>query len=222
MPGQFCPESVLGVRRGAGAKPLDARGLSRGVHDRRQHPHRGPQHQDRRKRGGGLLRHRSGSAPCGCCSSLPAYVVVKHSRSPGMTSTSSGDGFAYAGTSNGSERNSSSAPPRRPVSCALSLPSRCACALQRHGKAQREERSAAALKWDPLPHQPQGLIFTTPTGRPTDPRSLNRMLTILCRDAKVRRVRVHDLRHTCAPLLLAQGVDAREPSWRRSGTAPSP
>lgn len=35
------------------------------------------------------------------------------------------------------------------------------------------------------------------------------MLTILCRDAKVRRVRVHDLRHACASLLLAQGVDAR-------------
>lgn len=35
------------------------------------------------------------------------------------------------------------------------------------------------------------------------------MLTILCRNAKVRRVRVHDLRHTCASLLLAQGVDAR-------------
>ncbi|MFI8791817.1 tyrosine-type recombinase/integrase [Streptomyces sp. NPDC055105] len=29
------------------------------------------------------------------------------------------------------------------------------------------------------------------------------------RDAQVRRVRVHDLRHTCASLLLAQGVDAR-------------
>ncbi|MEU6577726.1 tyrosine-type recombinase/integrase [Streptomyces sp. NPDC046805] len=47
------------------------------------------------------------------------------------------------------------------------------------------------------------------TGRVTDPRSLNRMLTILCRDAKVRRVRVHGLHHTCASLLLAQGVDAR-------------
>ncbi|MEU4494861.1 tyrosine-type recombinase/integrase [Streptomyces sp. NPDC023998] len=35
------------------------------------------------------------------------------------------------------------------------------------------------------------------------------MLTILCRDAKVRRVRVHDLRHTCTSLLLAQGGDAR-------------
>jgi integrase len=35
------------------------------------------------------------------------------------------------------------------------------------------------------------------------------MLTVLCRQAKARRVRVHDLRHTCASLLLAQGVDAR-------------
>ncbi|WP_405409106.1 tyrosine-type recombinase/integrase [Streptomyces decoyicus] len=35
------------------------------------------------------------------------------------------------------------------------------------------------------------------------------MLTTLCRNAKVRRVRVHDLRHTCASLLPAQGVDAR-------------
>ncbi|WP_432109621.1 tyrosine-type recombinase/integrase [Streptomyces sp. AA1529] len=91
----------------------------------------------------------------------------------------------------------------------ISLPDRCIAALHERMKEQHEERSAAALKWDPLPHQPQGLIFTTATGRATDPRSLNRMLTILCRDAKVRRVRVHDLRHTCASLLLAQGVDAR-------------
>jgi integrase len=35
------------------------------------------------------------------------------------------------------------------------------------------------------------------------------MLTVLCRTANVRRARVHDLRHTCASLLLAQGVDAR-------------
>ncbi len=67
----------------------------------------------------------------------------------------------------------------------------------------------AGDKWLPAPNQPAGLIFTTATGRVTDPRSLNRMLTILCRDAKVRQVRVHDLRHTCASLLLAQGVDAR-------------
>lgn len=91
----------------------------------------------------------------------------------------------------------------------ISLPDRCVSALRTHKEQQEGERSDAALKWEPLPHQPDELIFTTSTGRPTDPRSLNRMLTILCRNAKVRRVRVHDLRHTCASLLLAQGVDAR-------------
>ncbi len=91
----------------------------------------------------------------------------------------------------------------------VSLPQRCVRALTEHRERQNRERKVAGEKWQPAPGQPTGLVFTTSTGRVTDPRSLNRMLTILCRDAKVRRVRVHDLRHTCASLLLAQGVDAR-------------
>ncbi|WP_234341286.1 tyrosine-type recombinase/integrase [Streptomyces sp. NRRL S-1813] len=91
----------------------------------------------------------------------------------------------------------------------VSLPKRCGDALTAHQAKQAEEQKVAGAKWKPVPDQPNGLVFTTATGRATDPRSLNRMLTILCRNAKVRRVRVHDLRHTCASLLLAQGVDAR-------------
>ncbi|MFH9739206.1 tyrosine-type recombinase/integrase [Streptomyces roseolus] len=91
----------------------------------------------------------------------------------------------------------------------VSLPKRCVDALHAHRATQEEERKVAGAKWKPLDHQPGGLIFTTSTGRATDPRSLNRMLTLLCAKARVRRVRVHDLRHTCASLLLAQGVDAR-------------
>ncbi|MFD9317988.1 tyrosine-type recombinase/integrase [Streptomyces sp. NPDC060053] len=91
----------------------------------------------------------------------------------------------------------------------VSLPKHCMRALTQHRTQQERERAVAGKKWQPAPGHPDGLIFTTVTGRVTDPRSLNRMLTILCRDAGVRRVRVHDLRHTCASLLLAQGVDAR-------------
>ena len=91
----------------------------------------------------------------------------------------------------------------------ISLPKRCVQALTTHRAQQEREQKVAGAKWQPTPGHPTGLVFTTVTGRVTDPRSLNRMLTILCRDAKVRRVRVHDLRHTCASLLLAQGVDAR-------------
>ncbi|MEV6541243.1 tyrosine-type recombinase/integrase [Streptomyces sp. NPDC051665] len=91
----------------------------------------------------------------------------------------------------------------------VSLPKHCVRALTQHRDQQERERLIAGKKWQPSPGQPDGLIFTTVTGRVTDPRSMNRMLTILCRDANVRRVRVHDLRHTCASLLLSQGVDAR-------------
>ncbi|MCQ4082463.1 site-specific integrase [Streptomyces sp. RB6PN25] len=91
----------------------------------------------------------------------------------------------------------------------ISLPQKCVTALKFHREAQRRERASAGETWKPSADQPGGLVFTTPTGRPTDPRSLNRMLTVLCRRAHVRQVRVHDLRHTCASLLLAQGVDAR-------------
>ncbi|MFC7906618.1 tyrosine-type recombinase/integrase [Streptomyces nigra] len=89
------------------------------------------------------------------------------------------------------------------------LSRQCVRALTQHREQQERERKIAGKKWQPTPEQPDGLIFTTATGRVTDPRSLNRMLNILCRDAHVHRVRVHDLRHTCASLLLAHGVDAR-------------
>ncbi|MEY2245174.1 site-specific integrase [Streptomyces sp. BF23-18] len=91
----------------------------------------------------------------------------------------------------------------------ISVPQRCVRALAAHWEQQERERKVAGPKWKPTPGQPTGLVFTTTTGGVTDPRGLNRMLTILCRDAQVRRVRVHDLRHTYASLLLAQGVDTR-------------
>ncbi|MBT3167848.1 site-specific integrase [Streptomyces sp. Vc74B-19] len=91
----------------------------------------------------------------------------------------------------------------------VSVPLHLVRALTHHREQQDRERKVAGKKWQPAPGQPDGLIFTTQTGRVIDPRSLNRMLTILCRDANVRRVRVHDLRHTCASLLLSRGVDAR-------------
>ncbi|MFF2411539.1 tyrosine-type recombinase/integrase [Streptomyces sp. NPDC058092] len=57
--------------------------------------------------------------------------------------------------------------------------------------------------------QPPRLMFTTATGTALDPRYLNRALAMLCRRAKIRPIRVHDLRHTCASLMLAEGVAVR-------------
>src|SRR5207244_229610 len=51
------------------------------------------------------------------------------------------------------------------------------------------------------------LVFATATGGPLDPAAVHRNHQILCEIADVRYIRFHDLRHTCATLLLEQGVD---------------
>lgn len=53
-----------------------------------------------------------------------------------------------------------------------------------------------------------GLVFTTKNGTPLEPRNVNRAFESLCRRAGVRSIRLHDLRHSCATLLFAMGVDA--------------
>lgn len=52
-----------------------------------------------------------------------------------------------------------------------------------------------------------GLVFTSAKGTPLEPRNVNRAFTELVRKAGVRPIRLHDLRHSCATLLFAQGVD---------------
>jgi integrase len=54
-----------------------------------------------------------------------------------------------------------------------------------------------------------GLVFTSPIGTPLDPRNVTREFQAMLKATGVSRVRFHDLRHTAATLLLAQGVDPR-------------
>jgi integrase len=53
-----------------------------------------------------------------------------------------------------------------------------------------------------------GLVFTTNNGTPPEPRNVNRAFETLCRRAGVRSIRLQDLRHSCATLLFAMGVEA--------------
>jgi integrase len=75
--------------------------------------------------------------------------------------------------------------------------------LREHQKRQLVERSEAGSEW-----RETGLVFTTKTGRPVEPRNVNRMFAALCRAANIRPIRVHDLRHSCATLLFSMGVEA--------------
>lgn len=53
------------------------------------------------------------------------------------------------------------------------------------------------------------LVFTGPFGRPTSRNSIHRELAALLRKAGLPRIRLHDLRHTCATLQLAAGVQPK-------------
>nr|WP_169702075.1 tyrosine-type recombinase/integrase [Janibacter terrae] len=75
--------------------------------------------------------------------------------------------------------------------------------LRQHRTAQELER-AEATSWHDA-----GLVFTTSKGTMIEPRNLNRFLDEAIARAGLRRIRFHDLRHTCASLLLAQGVSPR-------------
>jgi integrase len=55
-----------------------------------------------------------------------------------------------------------------------------------------------------------GLVFTTRTGRPVEPRNLVRSFTRICEANGIRRIRVHALRHTTASLLKDLRVPPRD------------
>jgi len=84
------------------------------------------------------------------------------------------------------------------------LPAVAVAALERHrGQAVDE----ADGRGDSV--EPTDVVFTSSVGTPLEPRNANRAFTELLKNAGLRPTRFHDLRHTCASLLLAQGVSPR-------------
>ena len=75
-------------------------------------------------------------------------------------------------------------------------------ALKRHHERQFEESTILAGEW-----QDYGLVFATTNGAPVDPSNLvGRSFKPLLKKAGLPNIRFHDLRHTCATLLLSSGV----------------
>jgi integrase len=85
-------------------------------------------------------------------------------------------------------------------------------ALDRHRERQEAERAASNGSW-----AEQGLMFTTRIGTPIRRAKLHlESWKPLLRRAGLPDTRFHDLRHTCATLLLTKGVHTRivsEMSW---------
>ena len=83
----------------------------------------------------------------------------------------------------------------------LRIPQICLMALLSHRVIQNKERQWAGSKW-----QDGGFVFTTGLGTPTHPDDISRLLPTVLKAAKLPKVRFHDLRHSCATLLLSLGV----------------
>lgn len=81
------------------------------------------------------------------------------------------------------------------------LPSIAVNALKKHRARQLEERLKLGGAW-----QENDLVFPSAVGTPLDPSHLRRSFNLILEKAGLPRVRFHDLRHTAATLLLAQGV----------------
>jgi len=76
------------------------------------------------------------------------------------------------------------------------MPGICVTALRIREKDQTAAKAAAGASWVQVE-----LVFTTRAGTPFEPRNLNRRFETRCAKAGVRRITVHDMRHTCATLL---------------------
>jgi integrase len=81
------------------------------------------------------------------------------------------------------------------------LPSFAIESLKRHRERQEGERVFAGDHW-----KENGLMFTTTIGTPVEPRNVLRQFQALLADVNIPPHRFHDLRHTAASLLLAQGA----------------
>jgi integrase len=86
------------------------------------------------------------------------------------------------------------------------LPSLVIHALHRHLALQEEEREAMGEGWK---GNHWNLVFTSSVGTPLDERSVLRRFQGILARAGLPKMRVHDLRHSAAALLLAQGLGAK-------------
>ncbi len=88
---------------------------------------------------------------------------------------------------------------------AIRLPPRTVEALKAHRAHQAEEK----LKAGPL-YEDGALVFATEIGTPLEPSNIDRRsFKPLLKKAGLHDIRFHDLRHTCATVLLSEGVNPK-------------
>jgi integrase len=108
-------------------------------------------------------------------------------------STATGKGFSFNAPKTAKGRRS------------IKLPESALSSLRRHREAQEREIEKISGLW-----QNHDLVFTTHFGTPISRQDLiTRSFKPLLQHAGLPNIRFHDLRHTCATLLLGRGVHAK-------------
>jgi len=86
----------------------------------------------------------------------------------------------------------------------VTMPAVVVSALRRHRVQQLQERLLAGSRW----HE-WGLVFTSTIGTPMEARNVSHRFQAILVAAGLSRIRFHDLRHSAATLMLAQGDSPR-------------
>jgi integrase len=87
----------------------------------------------------------------------------------------------------------------------LPIPSLAHAALLMRKERQATDSEAFGRAW-----QDTGLVFSTRSGHPVEPRNLDRSFRRICDHHKIRVIKVHHLRHTTASLLKKLHVPPRD------------
>ena len=102
----------------------------------------------------------------------------------------------------------------------INFPVPVATSLRAHKKRQAAERLVVGESW---PHT--DLVFTSEVGTPLDPANFRHSFDRVAAKAGLVGWHPHELRHSCASILLAQGVPievvSRVSVTRRSGSLPT-
>jgi integrase len=92
---------------------------------------------------------------------------------------------------------------------AVSLPPSAVALLSGLKVKQREEREALGLEW-----KESDYVFSKLDGTPYHPNTVSKAFSKIINQAGIPKVRLHDLRHTHATLMLKQGVHPKIVSER--------
>jgi integrase len=87
----------------------------------------------------------------------------------------------------------------------LPIPAMARTALLVRQQQQASDKAALGRAWNDT-----GLVFTTRSGLPVEPRNLVRSFRRICDHNKIRAIKVHHLRHTTASLLKKLQVPPRD------------